>query len=87
MIKDIINKSAKSEVINLSRAIFLLVNRIICRAGFGKNYEELEERRFDKVFKEAQEIAGAFYFGDHFPLLGWIDKLNGMKSRIDKNFS
>ncbi|KZV14402.1 hypothetical protein F511_43428 [Dorcoceras hygrometricum] len=86
IIKDIINKSAKSEVINLSRAIFLLVNRIICRAGFGKNYEELEERRFDKVFKETQEIAGAFYFGDHFPLLGWIDKLNGMKSRIDKNF-
>ncbi|KZV15490.1 hypothetical protein F511_44298 [Dorcoceras hygrometricum] len=51
-----------------------------------KNYEELEERRFDKVFKECQELAGAFYFGDHFPLLGWIDKLNGMKSRIDNNF-
>ncbi|XP_073026220.1 cytochrome P450 83B1-like [Primulina eburnea] len=86
MIKDMIKKSDSSEEINLSHAAFFLVNRIICRAGFGKNYDELGERRFDEVFKESQGLAGAFYFGDFFPLLGWIDKLNGMSSRLDKNF-
>ncbi|KZV31435.1 hypothetical protein F511_40751 [Dorcoceras hygrometricum] len=86
MIKDMIKKSYSSEVINLSHASFFLVNRIICRAGFGKNYDELGEKKFDEVFKESQELAGAFYFGDYFPLLGWIDTITGIRSKLDKNF-
>ncbi|XP_073124492.1 cytochrome P450 83B1-like [Henckelia pumila] len=85
MIKDMINKSHSSEVINLSQAAFFLTNRIICRVGFGKEYDELGKRKFGLVFKEAQKLSKAFCFGDYFPLLGWMDKLTGMISRLDKN--
>ncbi|XP_073026210.1 cytochrome P450 83B1-like [Primulina eburnea] len=85
MIKDMIKKSHSSEVINLSQAAYFLTNRIVCRAAFGKEYDELGKRKFSEVFKEAQELSIAFSFGDFFPLLGWIDKLTGMISRLDKN--
>ncbi|XP_073024102.1 cytochrome P450 83B1-like [Primulina eburnea] len=85
MIKDMIKKSDSSELINLSQAAFFLANSIICRAGFGKELDVEGKRRFDAVFKEAQELSVAFFFGDFFPFLGWIDKLTGMISRLDKN--
>ncbi|XP_073049057.1 cytochrome P450 83B1-like [Primulina eburnea] len=85
MIKDMIKRSNSSEVINLSQAAFFLTNRIICRAGFGKEYDELGKRKFGQVFKEAQKLSKAFCFGDYFPLLGWIDKLTGIISKLDKN--
>ncbi|XP_073284026.1 cytochrome P450 83B1-like [Primulina huaijiensis] len=86
MIQDMIKKSVSSEVINLSRAAFFLTNRIICRAGFGKKYDEMGKRRFDECLKETQELCVAFFFGDYFPFLGWLDKLTGMNSRLEKNF-
>ncbi|XP_073124825.1 cytochrome P450 83B1-like [Henckelia pumila] len=86
MIKDMITKSHSSDqVINLSQAAFFLSNSIVCRAGFGKQYDEVSKIRFDGVFKEAQELSVAFFFGDYFPFLGWIDKLTGTISRLDKN--
>ncbi|XP_073127525.1 cytochrome P450 83B1-like [Henckelia pumila] len=85
MIKDMMEKSHSSQVINLSQAAYFLTNRIICRAAFGKEYDELGKRKFSDVFKQAQELSIAFFFGDYFPFLGWIDKLTGMISRLNKN--
>ena len=28
----------------------------------------------------------AFFFSDHFPLMGWVDKLTGMIARLEKIF-
>ncbi|KZV29726.1 hypothetical protein F511_05820 [Dorcoceras hygrometricum] len=86
MIGEMVKKSDPSEVINLSRAAFFLSNRIVCRAGFGRKYDEMGKRRFDECLKETQELCVAFFFGDYFPLLGWLDKLTGMNSRLEKNF-
>ncbi|KZV31434.1 hypothetical protein F511_40750 [Dorcoceras hygrometricum] len=85
MIKGIMNKSESSEVINLSQAAFFLSNRIICRAGFGKELDEAGKRKFDEVFKETQVISVAFFFRDFFPSLSWIDNLTGTSSRLEKN--
>ncbi|XP_073135801.1 cytochrome P450 83B1-like [Henckelia pumila] len=85
MIEEMTKKSDSSELINVSVAVFFLINRIICRAGFGKKYDEMGKRRFDEVFEETQVAITAFYFGDYFPFLGWIDKFNGALSRLDNN--
>ncbi|XP_073133412.1 cytochrome P450 83B1-like [Henckelia pumila] len=86
MIEEMTKTSDSSGLINVSRAAFLLTNRIICRAGFGKKYDEMGKKRFDEVFEEAQVTGTAFFLGDYFPLLGWIDKFTGMHSRLEKNF-
>ncbi|XP_073049723.1 cytochrome P450 83B1-like [Primulina eburnea] len=86
MIEEMTKTSDLSELINLSRTAFFLTNRIICRAGFGKKYDEMGKKRFDKVFRETQVTGTAFYIGDYFPSLAWIDKLTGMHSRLEKNF-
>ncbi|XP_073125078.1 cytochrome P450 83B1-like [Henckelia pumila] len=86
MIQEMNENSGSSQVINLSRAAFFLTNRIICRAGLGKKYDEMGKRRFDEFLKETQKLCVAFFFGDYFPSLGWIDNLTGMKSRLEKNY-
>ncbi|XP_073299756.1 cytochrome P450 83B1-like [Primulina huaijiensis] len=86
MINDMNKKSDSSEVINLSQATFFLTNRIICRAGLGKKYDEMGKRKFDEILKETQELCVVFFFGDYFPSLGWIDRLTGLNSRLERNF-
>ncbi|KZV15265.1 hypothetical protein F511_27547 [Dorcoceras hygrometricum] len=86
MIEDMIKKSNSNELINLSKAAFLLSNGFICRAGFGKRYDVDGNRKFDELFKDIQGMLGGFFVADYFPFLGWIDKLNGMNSKLDKVF-
>ncbi|KZV14185.1 hypothetical protein F511_44266, partial [Dorcoceras hygrometricum] len=86
MINEMIKKSESSEVINLSQAAYFLANRVICRAAFGKEFDDLGKRQFSEIFKEAQELSITFTFGDFFPLTRWIDRLTGMVSKIDNNF-
>ncbi|KAF5809288.1 putative cytochrome P450 [Helianthus annuus] len=35
---------------------------------------------------EFQDLIGNFYYRDYFPLMGWIDKLNGSIARLEKMF-
>ncbi|XP_073146455.1 strychnine-11-hydroxylase-like [Henckelia pumila] len=86
MIEDMVNKSNSNELINLSQAAFLLTNGFICGAGFGKKCDDEEKRSFNNVFKETQAMLAGFFVGDYIPSLGWIDKLSGMNSRLDKVF-
>ncbi|XP_073134441.1 6,7,8-trihydroxycoumarin synthase-like [Henckelia pumila] len=86
MIENITKKSNSNELINLSKAAFSLTNGVICKAGFGKRYDGEGKRRFDELFKNIQEMLAGFFVGDYFPLLGWIDKLSGMNSKLGKVF-
>ncbi|XP_073057696.1 strychnine-11-hydroxylase-like isoform X1 [Primulina eburnea] len=86
MIEDMIEKSKSNKLINISRSMFLLTNSFICRAGFGKKYDDQEKRGFNDLFKENQAMLAEFFVGDYFPSLGWIDKLRGMNSRLEKVF-
>lgn len=83
--------------VNLSEILMSFTNRLICRIAFGKKYgcdyeEEVElgsgERRsrLQVLLNEAQALLAEFYFSDHFPLLGWVDRLRGTLSRLDKTF-
>ncbi|RVX03269.1 4-hydroxyphenylacetaldehyde oxime monooxygenase [Vitis vinifera] len=55
---------------------------------FGKRYEGegCERSRFHGLLNDAQAMLGSFFFSDHFPLMGWLDKLTGLTARLEKTF-
>ncbi|KAL5778158.1 hypothetical protein ACOSP7_011084 [Xanthoceras sorbifolium] len=89
-----IEKISKSTVavatkpVNLSELMTSLTSTIICRIGFGKRYKDegVERSRFHALLNETQAMFGIFFFSDYFPFMGWVDKLTGLISRLEKNF-
>ncbi|CAI9115190.1 OLC1v1016028C1 [Oldenlandia corymbosa var. corymbosa] len=88
LIEEISDLSSNDQVINLSSMVMNLASTLICRIGFSMKYEkgEHQRRRFDRMLLELQAMSGGFFYSDYLPLLGWIDKLNGMFARLNKNF-
>ncbi|CBI19818.3 unnamed protein product, partial [Vitis vinifera] len=44
------------------------------------------KNRFHELLGGVQTMSMAFFFSDHFPLMGWVDKLTGMIARLEKIF-
>ncbi|KZV23123.1 hypothetical protein F511_25084 [Dorcoceras hygrometricum] len=88
MIQDISNISDKFEPINLSETLISLSSSIFCRSAFGKSYRETSSvtRTFEELVHEAQAMLAGFFWADYFPMLGWMDKVIGMASRLEKCF-
>ncbi|CAN4090823.1 unnamed protein product [Withania somnifera] len=88
MIKKISHQATTSKITNLSKIVISLTSTIICRVAFGIRFDEEahEERRFDELSHESQDILASFFVSDFFPSLGWIDKLTGLTNRLEKNF-
>ncbi|KAL3615346.1 hypothetical protein CASFOL_041007 [Castilleja foliolosa] len=72
---------------NLSDMTMSLASNLICREAFGRRYDddEYEKMRFDRLIMEAQALMVSFYCADHFPGLGWVDKVLGLTGRLDRN--
>ncbi|GAV75857.1 p450 domain-containing protein [Cephalotus follicularis] len=83
-------KISKSDAItNLSKEMMCLSSTIICRAAFGKRYENEENERsgFKVILNETQAMLGTYFASDHFPFIGGlIDRLTGLIARLEKNF-
>ncbi|CAI0382871.1 unnamed protein product [Linum tenue] len=88
MIEKVSGSSLEAKPVNLSEAMMSLTSTIICRVAFGKRYEEegVERSRFQSLLNETQAMFTSFCFSDLFPVLGFIDRLNGLVGRLDKNF-
>lgn len=88
MIKKISKLARDSEVINLSEILMALTSSIICRIAFGKRYEDEghERSRFHSLLHGAQAMLANFFLTDYVPLLGWVDKVNGSRRRLEKIF-
>ncbi|GLU10307.1 hypothetical protein SLE2022_271230 [Rubroshorea leprosula] len=86
IIDKISKSSAASKPINLSQAMVCLSSAFICRIAFGKRYEDegTEISRFHGLFAETQAMLVSFFVSDYFPSMGWIDRLTGMTSRLEK---
>ncbi|PIN10520.1 hypothetical protein CDL12_16892 [Handroanthus impetiginosus] len=87
MISKILRLSSSSQPANLSDIAMSLASNFICRVAFGRRYDddEYEKIRFDKLIMEAQALMVSFYFSDHFPGFGWLDKVSGLLDRLQKN--
>uniref|UniRef100_A0A7N0V428 Cytochrome P450 n=1 Tax=Kalanchoe fedtschenkoi TaxID=63787 RepID=A0A7N0V428_KALFE len=84
MLKHIGDLAAESKLVDLSAITMSLTCNIICRAAFGKRYEENGEdaKRFHDLLIETQASFGQLYFRDYFPYTGWLDVLNGAMGRL-----
>ncbi|CAI0419861.1 unnamed protein product [Linum tenue] len=82
------SSSFGSKPFDLSEAMRTLTSTIICRVAFDKRYEEegIERSRFQSLLNETQAMFTSFFFSDHFPVLGFVDKVTGLTGRLDKNF-
>ncbi|XP_057490866.1 LOW QUALITY PROTEIN: 6,7,8-trihydroxycoumarin synthase-like [Actinidia eriantha] len=88
MIEKISNLAAASKLANLDEIVMSLTSIIICRVAFGKRYDEggYESHRFHSLLTEYQAMIVQFFISDYFPLLGWVDTVTGMRSRLEKSF-
>ncbi|KAG8364477.1 hypothetical protein BUALT_Bualt18G0001400 [Buddleja alternifolia] len=79
--------SDHDQTANLSDIGMSFASNLICRVAFGRRYDddEYEKIRFDRLIMEAQALMVSFYVSDHFPGLGWIDKISGLLGRLSKN--
>jgi len=49
--------------------------------------EDVERSRFHSLLNETQAMFTASFFSDYFPFIGgWIDKLSGLSSRLERLF-
>ncbi|KAK4274827.1 hypothetical protein QN277_017998 [Acacia crassicarpa] len=83
--------AASHREINLSKTMMSFTGTLICRIAFGKRYE-LEDNKvsekggFHGLLHESEALLTEFYFSDYIPCLGWIDRIRGLHSRLDKTF-
>ncbi|KDP36955.1 hypothetical protein JCGZ_08246 [Jatropha curcas] len=90
MLRNISSLANDSKPVNLTEQMMALTSAAICRVAFGKRYEEggSQANRFHQLLNETQALFVGFFFSDYFPYFGWVvDKLSGMVSRLEKNFS
>lgn len=82
--------SSLSSPVNISTLALSLANNVVCRVAFGKGSDEggndYGERKFHEILFETQELLGEFNVADYFPGMAWINKINGLDERLEKNF-
>lgn len=89
MIERISRSSSMGTAVNLSELLLSLTTDTMTRVALGKKYErgEEEQKKFTDLVAESAMLLGAFFVGDYFPSLAWVDVLTGMDGRLKKNFS
>ncbi|XP_074306943.1 cytochrome P450 71A1-like [Silene latifolia] len=80
--------SSTSQVVNLSELLMSYGCSNICRIAFGKRYEEDDGpgSKFYAILIEMQALFVGFFYADYFPYLGWLDKLSGQFSKLERVF-
>ncbi|XP_028785666.1 cytochrome P450 83B1-like [Neltuma alba] len=90
MIRNLSLSAASHKVINLSERLTFFTSTLICRIAFGKRHDledqGRERSRFHGLLNEAEALLVELYFSDYLPWLGWVDRLRGLLSRLDKTF-
>lgn len=88
--KKITKFATSCQHVDINAIAMSLSSTVICRVAFGKRYDDDEngdeKERFNEIVEDTQAMLGGFFFSDYFPSLSWVDRLNGMSSRLDKTF-
>ncbi|KAI7741914.1 hypothetical protein M8C21_008896 [Ambrosia artemisiifolia] len=58
-----------------------LTNNIICRIALGR---KLDGPKYQKLLSRIADMFNAFYIGDYFPWLSWVDHIVGSIQRAEK---
>lgn len=80
--------SSSNGLVDLSEELGFVVNNIVCRVAFGRKFEKTNNRKkgFQAFLQDTQDLLGGFRVGDLFPWLGWIHKLDGLDTKLEKTF-
>ncbi|KAI3944494.1 hypothetical protein MKW92_044978 [Papaver armeniacum] len=70
--------------INLTEIMFTMLNTIIFRCSLGDNFNKDYVDSFGKLIKKATTLMESMCFEDFFPLLKWVDVLNGFQGKLDR---
>nr|GME13210.1 cytochrome P450 71A3-like [Ipomoea batatas] len=83
MVEKIRQLSSSGSLINLSDVFIELTNDIVCRVALGRKYSK--EGNFKMLLGEFLELLGTFNVGDYIPWLAWVNRINGLDRRVEKN--
>ncbi|XP_057440503.1 5-OH-xanthotoxin synthase-like [Lotus japonicus] len=88
MIKKISGHVCSSKITNLSEIVLSTSISIIWRIGFGRKCDEegAEKSRIHGLLNETEDIFTSFFISDHIPFMGWIDRLTGLRARVENAF-
>ncbi|KAK9073271.1 hypothetical protein SSX86_007595 [Deinandra increscens subsp. villosa] len=90
MIDSIKARTGSKQIVNLSETVMILTSNIISRVAFGKRSRDYDDEqqvtRFKELLLQCQDMFANFFYRDYFPLMGWLDKVNGSTARLEKNF-
>ncbi|TXG66881.1 hypothetical protein EZV62_008156 [Acer yangbiense] len=75
---------SSSQPINLSSLTLVLANNIVCRAIFGKKFDNAAG--FDELMRQVQGLLGKTSIADFFPWMEWLNKFNGRNASMDRYF-
>ncbi|GMN56898.1 hypothetical protein TIFTF001_026011 [Ficus carica] len=79
------DQSSSSFPVNLSGMFGTLANDIICRVVLGRKYGgEGEVGGFKELLGEFMRLLGSFSVGDFIPWLWWVNRINGLDSRVER---
>ncbi|KAL8479159.1 hypothetical protein ACS0TY_026134 [Phlomoides rotata] len=83
-----VEKISGSACVNLSEMAMVLGSTMIGRIAFGSKYDvqSFQTRGFDALLHEAQALLTTFFVSDYFPAISLVDKLTGLKNRLDNTF-
>ncbi|MCL7032941.1 hypothetical protein MKW94_027685, partial [Papaver nudicaule] len=70
--------------INLSEVLFTMLNTIIFRCSLGDNFNKDYIDNFHGLINKAATLIGSMSFEDFFPLLKWVDILNGFQGKLNR---
>ncbi|XP_006351418.1 cytochrome P450 71A2-like [Solanum tuberosum] len=77
--------SSNSVVIDLRDVFSCMTNNIISRVAIGRTYNEGEsEIAVKALIEELLILIGTFNIGDYIPWLKWLNKINGLNTRVNK---
>lgn len=78
-----ISKVNGNVAVNLSEMFMSVTNDVVCRSAFGRKYGEGESgKKFRSILSEFLQLLGTSYVGAFIPFLAWINRVNGIDSRI-----
>lgn len=70
--------------IDLGAAFLTISNDILSRSAFGRTYEEVDGQQLAELWRTAMDLVGEFCFKDLIPLLGWMDVITGLVSKLKR---
>ncbi|XP_047331943.1 cytochrome P450 736A117-like [Impatiens glandulifera] len=84
MVERIEEAKGKNIPVNLSETFSKIANDVLCRVLMGRKYDEGDGRSLRRLIMEFLRLLGTLSVEDFLPWLGWINKVNGLDTTVNR---